>query len=229
MKPQGSKHANGKGDSVTADTMRAYYARRAEEYEQIYARPERQEELALLKRAIEAAFAGRHVLDIACGTGYFSQCAARHALSVSGIDANEEPLAIARAKQIPNAVFAIGDAYALCRPERRYGGGLITFWWSHVPRQRLAGFLAGVQNALAPGAQVLFIDNRYVPGNSTPVSRADQAGNTYQERHLGNAERYEVMKNFPTSSELKTWGTRFGTEVAVTSLTYFWMLQYRSR
>ncbi len=214
---------------MTADTMREYYARRAEEYERIYARPERQADLALIKRAIEEAFAGRHVLDIACGTGYFSRCAAHRALSVSGIDANEETLAIARAKQIPNAVFDIGDAYALRRPERRYGGCLITFWWSHVPRQRLAEFLAGVQNALAPGAQVLVIDNLYVPGNSTPVSRADQEGNTYQERRLGNTERYEVMKNFPTPSELEAWGTRFGTEVAVTSLTYFWMFQFRSR
>jgi ubiquinone/menaquinone biosynthesis C-methylase UbiE len=214
---------------MTADTMREYYARRAEEYERIYARPERQADLALIKRAIEEAFAGRHVLDIACGTGYFSRCAAHRALSVSGIDANEETLAIARAKQIPNAVFDIGDAYALRRPERRYGGCLITFWWSHLPRQRLAEFLAGVQNTLAPGAQVLVIDNLYVPGNSTPVSRADHEGNTYQERRLGNEERYEVMKNFPTPSELEAWGTRFGTEVAVTSLTYFWMLQFQSR
>jgi SAM-dependent methyltransferase len=214
---------------MTADDMRQYYARRAQEYERIYERPERQAELTRLKRAIEETFAGCHVLDIACGTGYFSQCAAHRALSLSGIDANEETLAIARAKQMPNARFDIGDAYAIPRSDRRYGGGLITFWWSHVPRQRLAEFLAGVQGALAPGAPVLVVDNLYVQGNSTPVSHTDPEGNTYQERRLRSGERYEVMKNFPASAELEAWGARFGTEVAVTSLTYFWMLQYRSR
>src|SRR5262245_66143846 len=100
--------------------MKAYYARRAAEYERIYARPERQGDLALLRAAIERGCAGRSVLDVACGTGYFTAHAARRARSVMGVDANEETLAIDRAKGLANAQFAVADAYAIPAPAQPY-------------------------------------------------------------------------------------------------------------
>ena len=83
--------------------MKEYYARRAPEYERIYARPERQADLNELCAVIERTFSGRTVLDVACGTGFFSVHAARHARFVTGVDANPETLAIARAKNVGNA------------------------------------------------------------------------------------------------------------------------------
>jgi ubiquinone/menaquinone biosynthesis C-methylase UbiE len=209
--------------------MQEYYARRADEYERIYARPERQGELALLHSAIEQAFAGCRVLDVACGTGYFTRSAARQARSVTGIDASAETLAIARAKGIGNAEFAIADAYALPKPSDPYDAALISFWWSHIPRLRVEEFLLGLHRQLAPGARVLIADNTYVEGSSTPITRADAAGDTYQLRILENGARYEVLKNFPTRAELIAWGERFGTAVDVRFLTYYWILQYRLR
>ena len=50
-------------------TLLDYYARRAEEYEQIYQKPERQAKLALLKACLVKLLAGRDVLEVACGTG----------------------------------------------------------------------------------------------------------------------------------------------------------------
>ena len=35
-----------------------------------------------------------------------------------------------------------------------------------------------------PHARFVFVDNRYVPGSSTPISREDGQGNEYQERTL---------------------------------------------
>lgn len=209
--------------------MKAYYARRAGEYERIYARPERQSDLGELQAAIERACVGRRVLDIACGTGYFTAHAARRAQSVVGFDANEETLAIARAKGIANARFAVADAYAIPAPSEPYDGALVTFWWSHIPRGRIDEFLRGLHRHLAPGAVVLLADNTYVEGASTPISRTDDAGNTYQSRTLENGERYDVMKNFPARAELIGWAERFGTDLDLRFLTYYWMLQYRSR
>jgi demethylmenaquinone methyltransferase/2-methoxy-6-polyprenyl-1,4-benzoquinol methylase len=207
--------------------MQAYYARRAPEYERIYARPERQADLTQLCTVIERAFAGRSVLDVACGTGYFTAHAARYARSVTGIDANEETLVIARAKNLANAVFAVADAYAMPEPREPFDAALVTFWWSHIPRQRIAEFLQGLHRQLAPGAVVVMADNTYVEGNSTPIARTDDGGNTYQTRALENGERHEVLKNFPRHDELAAWGERFGTAVEVRFLTYFWVLQYR--
>ena len=213
---------------ATGDMLR-YYAERAGEYERIYQRPERQADLARFESAIETAFAGRRVLDIACGTGYFSACAARRADSLDGVDANEETLDLAHAKRHANATFRTGDAYALGTPARPYTGVLCTFWWSHMPRSRIEDFLLGVQRQVAPGAVVLFADNTYVEGSSTPLARSDAEGNTYQRRRLDSGASYEVLKNFPAAAELVGWASRFGAGVELRQLTHYWMLRYRAR
>jgi ubiquinone/menaquinone biosynthesis C-methylase UbiE len=215
--------------SLGGTSMQEYYARRAAEYERIYARSERQADLATLCSTIETTFAGRCVLDVACGTGYFTRHAARSAHSVLGVDANEETLKIARSKSLANAEFQAADAYAIPKAVSPFDGALVTFWWSHVPRQRIDEFLGGLHAQLVPGAVVLLADNTYVEGNSTPISRTDAAGNTYQVRTLENGEHYEVLKNFPGDEELRAHAERFGVSVELTVLTYFWILRYRSR
>ena len=73
-----------------------YYRRRAGEYEAIYAKPERQADLALLRKEVPQRLAGRRVLEIACGTGYWTALVAPLAASVVATDTAEEPMAIAR-------------------------------------------------------------------------------------------------------------------------------------
>ena len=61
--------------TVATDTlqdMRAVYARRAAVYERVYAKPERQADLRAMKAALPVAFAGRRVLEVACGTGWWT-------------------------------------------------------------------------------------------------------------------------------------------------------------
>src|SRR3954468_6957863 len=67
-----------------------YYARRAKEYERIYHKPERQEDLAKLKELLPRTFARERVLEIACGTGYWTEVLAGTASSVTATDINEE-------------------------------------------------------------------------------------------------------------------------------------------
>jgi demethylmenaquinone methyltransferase/2-methoxy-6-polyprenyl-1,4-benzoquinol methylase len=98
----------------TQAELQQYYAKRASEYEAIYAKPERQADLAAMKHAIVDTFRGRRVIEIACGTGWWSEHIASVAASLDAFDINEETLAIARTKPAPagRARFAIGDAYA---------------------------------------------------------------------------------------------------------------------
>jgi demethylmenaquinone methyltransferase/2-methoxy-6-polyprenyl-1,4-benzoquinol methylase len=213
---------------MTRDMVQ-YYARRAQEYERIYQRRERQADLRALRATIEDTFAGRDVLDIACGTGYFSACAARRARSLEGVDANEETLELARSKAIPNASFRQGDAYDLGTPTRAYSGVLCTFWWSHIPKDRIEAFLRNMHRQLQSGAAVLLADNTYVEGSSTPLVRTDAGGNTYQTRRLESGATYEVLKNFPAADELVAWGMRFGMAVELRQLSYYWCLRYRAR
>jgi len=58
-------------------SMVSYYAERAREYERIYYKPERQHDLQRLRAFVERAFAGAHVFEVACGTGYWTEIIAR--------------------------------------------------------------------------------------------------------------------------------------------------------
>src|SRR5919109_4178747 len=95
--------------------LEAYYAKRAAEYEKIFQKPERQADLARLRHDIPALFRDERVLEIACGTGYWTPLIAAQAESVLATDYNEETLVIARSKRYPkgNVRFERADAYAL--------------------------------------------------------------------------------------------------------------------
>ena len=212
-------------------TMVDYYAQRAAEYERIFQKPERQDDLRALRSFVVENFTGRHVLEVACGTGYWTQILARSAASVTAIDINDEMLDIACSKprMRDNVTFRREDAYALPRFPKQFSGGLAGFWWSHVPKARLRPFLTGLHRAFAPGATMVFIDNAYVQGSSTPIFRRDADGNTYQRRTLSDGSTHEVLKNFPTEAELRHALDGLADNVKVGFLPYFWILTYTPR
>src|SRR6266853_1028356 len=209
-------------------SMVGYYASRAPEYERIFHKPERQDDLRTLRAFVERTFAGKHVLELACGTGYWTEVLSRSAATVTALDINEAVLEVARAKHLdPQKVsFQRADAYALPSFPQRFTGGMAGFWWSHIPKGRLKDFLAGFHRALEPGATVMFIDNAYVEGSSTPLSRVDAEGNTYQRRKLGDGSTHDVLKNFPTEQELRESVTLVASGARVEFLKYYWSLTH---
>jgi demethylmenaquinone methyltransferase/2-methoxy-6-polyprenyl-1,4-benzoquinol methylase len=203
-----------------------YYRRRAGEYEAFYAKPERQADLLLLKKKLAELLKNARLLEIACGTGYWTTVIANAAASVTATDLAQEPMNIARAKPYPknNVTFVEADAYALPQSLGRFDAAFAGFWWSHVPRERIAQFVASLHARLEPGATVLLLDNLYVEGNSTPISEIDRAGNTYQLRTLADGSVFRVMKNFPTKDELRAL---LPAPVHYRALQYHWLAQYQ--
>jgi SAM-dependent methyltransferase len=206
-----------------------YYRRRAGEYEAIYARPERQADLATLRRTIAARLAGARVLELACGTGYWTTLIAATANTVLATDFAEEPMRIARAKPYPKGKvrFELADAYALEAALGRFDAAFAGFWWSHVPRERTGEFLASLHARMEPGSRVLLLDNVYVEGNSTPVAGIDKAGNTYQMRRLGDGSLVRVLKNFVSETELCERLAPYAASFSFEALQYYWLAEYR--
>lgn len=206
-----------------------YYARRAGEYERIYAKPERQEDLTTLRALLKQRLASHQVLEVACGTGYWTQVISESAVSVLATDLNEETLEIARGKPYPNrnVGFQLADAWSLPELSGSFTAGFAAFWWSHVPKQTISVFLEALHRKLSAGAFVVFVDNRFVEGNSTPVARRDEAGNTFQKRRLEDGSEFEVMKNFPTKAELRFAVGRIADEIEFIQLEYYWLFKYR--
>jgi SAM-dependent methyltransferase len=210
-------------------TLVEYYTRRAGEYERIYAKPERQEDLATLRALLKQWLAGHQVLEVACGTGYWTQMISESAASVLATDLNEETLEIARRKAYPkrNVEFQLADAWSLPNLSGNFTAGFAAFWWSHVPKQTIHVFVEALHRELSAGALVVFVDNNFVEGSSTPVARRDEAGNTFQKRRLDDGAEFEVLKNFPEEAELRGSVAGFADNIAVMELKYYWCLSYR--
>ena len=140
-----------------------------------------------------------------------------------------ETLAVARRKPMPQGVqFAISDAYTLHGlPARRFDAAFAGFWWSHVPVERLPSWLALLHARLQPGACVVMLDNRWVEGSSTPISRRDAAGNGYQQRRLDDGSVHEVLKNFPIRDEVLALLGAAAHHAAWTDHRHYWTLRYQ--
>jgi hypothetical protein len=136
---------------------------------------------------------------------------------------------VARAKVMPASVeLRQVDAYTLdnLQPGERFDAAFAGFWWSHVAWGRLTPWLSALHARLQPGARLRFLDNRFVPGSSTPISRRDAEGNTYQQRPLDDGSAHEVLKNFPTADQaVAALGPR-AREPRWTDRTHYWVLDY---
>lgn len=213
----------------TLDAMAAYYAQRAPEYERVYHRPHRQADLRRLEAWLADAMAGRHVLEIATGTGWWIPHGARRAASWLATDLSPQTLAVARSKPLPPGVeLATMDAYALDGLAGRHFDAVFAgFWWSHVPLQRLPAWLEALHALLPAGARLVFIDNAWVEGDSTPIAWHDAAGNGWQRRTLDDGTVHEVLKNFPTREQAFAMLGPRAVAPQWTAYENYWVLDYR--
>lgn len=210
------------------ENMVDYYARRAAEYERIYRKPERQADLKTLAEQVKRLLARRDVLEIACGTGYWTQIIAEESRSILATDLNQETIQIARAKNYGrcNVDFRIADAYSLAEVDGAFNAAFCGFWWSHVPRSQRSNFIRNLHSKLRPNSLVLMIDNNYVEGSSTPISRRDGGGNTYQIRKLEDGTEHEVLKNFPDATDFEKSIENHASVTDFGRFTYYWLAHY---
>lgn len=208
-----------------------YYQRRAKEYEQVYLKVERQSDLILIKSYLKEQFIDKEIIEIACGTGYWTELLAGQAKSIQASDVNSKVIDIAKQKAYPrrNVSFEIKDFNYLSFTEEPAEGLFGGFIWSHILLQELKSFLSLALRQVKPGADLVFIDNKYVLGSSSEISRTDQNGNTYQNRQLESGESFEVIKNFPTEGEVKSLIETCATDFEWTDFEHYWIVKFRKR
>jgi SAM-dependent methyltransferase len=202
-----------------------YYRARANEYDAVYDKPDRQFDLLKLRAGIPELMAGRQVLEVAAGTGYWTDVYADLAASVAATDVNSATLDVARRRRRwPDTVrFIEVDAFDLGRVEGHFDAAMVGFFWSHIRLEDLGGFLAGLADRLEPGAPAVFIDNRYVEASNSSIVRTDAAGNTYQRRELTDGTSWEVLKNFPTIDEIRSSLAPLSTTMTIDEVQHYWI------
>lgn len=209
--------------------MKDYYAARANEYDNIYLKPERQEDLREIEAWLPLKYADRSIIEIAAGTGYWTQFLVPVVKNLVALDAAGETFQVARsrlARDADRVQWVIADAYDIPQPATPYDAAFAGFWFSHVPMARQREFLTGLSRVLKFGATVILLDNLYVEGSSTPISDFDSEGNTYQVRSLADGSQHRVLKNFPTETHMHELVKDIGLNPVFKRWQYFWAFEY---
>jgi ubiquinone/menaquinone biosynthesis C-methylase UbiE len=204
----------------------SYYSDRAKEYEKVYLNPDEQRDLLKAAKIFQDLFSQKTVLEIACGTGYWTEQIAKTATSIFATDINESVIEIARKRQKKNITFAVANMYSLT-PGEKYEGVFGGFIWSHILLQDLDKFIDKVKSFLKPNGIIVFIAGNPVEGTNHDlknITKTDEYGNTYQTRTLENGTPHLVLKNFPTKALLSQKLSEIGTEVNFISLDYYWIV-----
>lgn len=213
--------------SIRDSELQSYYRSRAPEYDQVYLKPERQADLREIERWLPGKLADAIVLELACGTGYWTRFIARSAARVVAIDAAPETLRIAKGRVPAGKVrFHVADAYDLPPDLGRFDAAFAGFWFSHVPKAKRRAFLHGLRTLLTPSAKVILLDNRYVEGSSSPITETDSEGNTYQLRQLKDGSTHRILKNFPSEAELQSSLAGIGTGGTLSTWQYYWAFEF---
>ncbi|MGW6021240.1 class I SAM-dependent methyltransferase [Streptomyces sp. NPDC055099] len=134
----------------------AYYRARASEYDASYAERMR---MPQLKKALDTWPIGGDVLELACGTGQWTQLLSRRTNNLTALDAAPEMLDVARGQMQNTATRFIEADIFRWEPDRQYDTVFFAFWLSHVPPAEMASFWDMLRLALKPGGRVVFLDD----------------------------------------------------------------------
>ncbi len=197
-------------DEVLADQV-AYYRRRAGEYD-VTAYGDVAAARARIARLVAELRPTGSVLEIACGTGLWTEALAGLADTVTAIDPAPEVVEIARDRvRSANVSFEVADVFSWA-PDTRFDVIFFSAWLSHVPMNRFEQFWQSLEGLLIEDGRVLFIDEHvdecekeaYVAGCDEVV-----------ERRLRDGSRFRVIKNFVDPEGLERRLRRLGWDCAI--------------
>ena len=148
-----------------------YYRARAPEYDEWFYRTGRydrgpahtkqwQREVEIVRHQLHGGTRCERILELAPGTGIWTQELAQLGGRVTALDASPEMIAINRAKlAVDHVEYELCDLFQW-QPQRQYDMVFFGFWLSHVPADKLSGFLRAVHAALKPGGRLFIVDSR---------------------------------------------------------------------
>ncbi|MGH9344792.1 MAG: class I SAM-dependent methyltransferase [Terriglobia bacterium] len=193
----------------------AYYRARAPEYDEWWQRigrynrgPEVTErwdrEVSQVEDALKEFRPSGDVLELACGTGWWTQRLAQTASTLTCVDASPEVIALNHARLTATGCqhvrYVEADIFAW-RPEAKYDLIFFSFWLSHVPDDHFDNFWAIVSQALRPHGSAFLIDSRAAESSTARDHRIPEANGT-QERRLNDGRSFRIFKQYWEAEEL---------------------------
>lgn len=174
------------------DEQISYYSARAPSLDDTYTRtgtyddgPEANaqwlEELAIVRHALAVWPCTGDVLELGCGTGFWTALLAPRVRSLTAFDASSEMLALARRRLAghPNVEFQRTDLIRNWTAVGQYDGAAAFFFLEHVPDSDLPALLRRVADALRPGAALFVAEGRFL-GPYGPIEHRKLGGASYR-------------------------------------------------
>ncbi len=219
-------------EDLLAEQVR-YYRARAGEYDDWWFRRGRYDrgeeanarwfaEVAEVQAAFDRFAPVGDVVELACGTGLWTERLVARADRITAIDSSPEAIELARERVGTTArapvEYVQADLFAW-EPEHRYDVCFFAFWLSHVPEERFASFWEKVQRALKPGGRVLFVDSAPSERASAVDHRLQARGEQTMLRRLADGREYRIVKHWFRPGEVQQRIAALGwrAEVAMTS------------
>lgn len=211
----------------------AYYRARAAEYDEWFYRLGRYDygdalnrrwfdEVHQVMKTLHAVGPVGDVLELACGTGIWTEQLLTISQRITAIDASPEMLALNRDRlKAPNVSYCEGDLFTW-EPQNQYDMVFFAFWLSHVPQEYLDAFLRKVCRALRPGGRLFLVDSRPAPTSSAHDHAPPDAQGSTHTRRLNDGRQFTIVKVFYDPDWLRSQLLRAGLDAPVqTTDTYF--------
>jgi 2-polyprenyl-3-methyl-5-hydroxy-6-metoxy-1,4-benzoquinol methylase len=219
------------------DEMMAYYRERAHEYDEWFYRRGRYDrgaqsnalwfaEADELFNALAQFQMQGELLELAPGTGIWTERLLRTASAVTAVDASSEMMAINRARVNSERVEYVRANLFDWQPSRTYDGIFFGFWLSHVPLELLDSFLDMLAAALRPGGKIFFVDGRREPTSTAANHQLPGEGEQLMTRKLNDGRAFEIVKNFYDPAALAGRFAQHGLEVMVQETATFFLYGY---
>jgi demethylmenaquinone methyltransferase/2-methoxy-6-polyprenyl-1,4-benzoquinol methylase len=210
------------------EQQKAYYQARAQEYDEWFYRRGRydhglehtrqwEDEAAQVRHALVEANLTGQVLDIAAGTGIWTQELIKTAEHVTALDSSEEMFDLNRTRvQSDKVTYTLTDLF-YWQPVMAYEAIFMGFWLSHVPPALLYNFIGTVAGALKPGGKIFFVDSRPEPTSTAKDMRDNLAENLAQReasakfsendyatmtRRLNDGREFQIVKVYYLPDDL---------------------------
>jgi 2-polyprenyl-3-methyl-5-hydroxy-6-metoxy-1,4-benzoquinol methylase len=223
------------GDGLLGEQIE-YYRARAPEYDRWFLRQGRYDhgdvatsrwfaEVEEVRTALSASpIDGADVLELAAGTGIWTEQLVGRAAHLTAVDASVEMISLNRQRlgaRADDVSYVAADLFAW-KPDHRFDAVVFCFWVSHIPVARIDGSLATVASMLHPGGHVFFVDGRREPSSTAADHILPNVGEESMVRRLDDGREFHIVKNFWDAAELAGRCRKAGLDVDVReTATYF--------
>ncbi|MBW1815519.1 MAG: class I SAM-dependent methyltransferase [Deltaproteobacteria bacterium] len=199
------------------DQQIKYYQARANEYDEWFLRQGRYDRGPDINHRWfkESAKPKGSILELACGTGLWTQLLMPFAAQITAVDSSKETIALNKVRLKNNRVqYHIANIFNF-EPEKKYDFIFFGFWLSHVPPEKFESFWDSIRSYLNPLGRVFFIDSLHAPASAAKDHQYPKKSQTIAKRRLNNGREYEIIKVFYEPEELENKLLDLGWDISV--------------